>query len=519
MSLPNADLIFKNANVITIDPKQPEADFVAFKGDKIIFIGWKKQLNDFTGPGTKIIDCAGKTLLPGFNDAHCHIFSFLKKLTSIDLSPPKIKSINDIKAVIKAKADITTPGKWISGTDYNEFYLAEQRHPTRWEIDEVAPNNPVILSHRSLHGCVLNSLALTLAGINIDTAELPGTMIDRDVTRGGEPNGFLVEMVGYIREHVMPPISDIELHSGIKLINEQYLSQGLTSLQDATFVNDLKRWQHYQSFKDRGLLKSRVYMMTGTETVKEFLNAGLRFGDGDEYLRLGAVKIVPSMISDKLHPSQEELNSLALHMHNVGFQLAIHGVQTALVDAIMCTYEYLQHNVYDFNTRRHRIEHCSECPPNLMERLKKLHPVIVTHPSFTYYNGDRYLATVEKEVMPWLYRTASMVKSGLNVAGASDSPIVPNSPIMGIYSAVTRLTSSGQILNPSERLTANQVLKMYTLNAAYASHEEKIKGSITPGKLADIVILSKNPTLVTPEEIKDIKVQMTVIGGKIVWEG
>ena len=517
--MPPADLIFKNADILTIDPKQPMAEFVAVKGDKIIFAGLKEQINEFIGPNTKVIDCAGKTLMPGFNDAHCHIFSLLRKLTGIDLSPPKIKSIDDIKAVIKAKADNTPPGQWISGTDYNEFYLAEKRHPTRWEIDEVAPNNPVILSHRSLHGCVLNSMALALAGINIETAELPGTMIDRDITRGGEPNGFLAEMLGYLREQVMPPISDSELHAGIKLANEQYLSQGLTSLQDATFVNDLKRWQHYQYFKNENLLKSRVYMMIGIGTAKEFQNAGLGFGAGDVNLRLGAVKIVPSMISDKLHPSQEELNYLALHIHNAGFQLAIHGIQTELVDAIICTYEYLQRHTSDFKTRRHRIEHCSECPPQLMERIKKLHPVVVTHPSFTYYSGDRYLATVPENVVQWLYRIGSLVKSGLTVAGASDSPIVPNSPLMGIYGAVTRETLSGKIMNQSERLTINQVIALYTINAAYASHEEKIKGSITPGKLADLVILSKNPTLVPPEEIKDIKVQMTVIGGKVVWEG
>ena len=515
----NADLIFKNADVITVDLKQTEADFVAVKGDKIIFVGFKEQINDFTGSDTKVIDCAGKTLVPGFNDAHCHIFSFLRKLTSLDLSPPKIKSIDDIKAVIKAKADRTPRGEWISGTDYSEFYLAEKRHPTRWEIDEVAPNNPVILSHRSLHGCVLNSMALTLAGINIETAEFPGTMIDRDVTRGGEPNGFLAEMLGYLRERVMPPISDSELHSGIKLANAQYLSKGLTSLQDATFVNDLKRWQQYQYFKEERLLKSRVYMMTGTETMKEFQETGLSFGAGDKNLKLGSVKIVPSMISDQLHPSQEELNSLVLHTHNAGFQLAIHGVQSELVDAIICTYEYLQRYAPDFTARRHRIEHCSECPPGLMERLKKLRPIVVTHPSFTYYSGDRYLATVPENVVPCLYRIGTMVKSGLTVAGASDSPIVPNSPLMGIYGAVTRETSSGKILNQSERLTVNQVLALYTINAAYASHEEKIKGSITPGKLADMVVLSKNPTLVPPEEIKNIKVQMTVIGGKIVWEG
>jgi hypothetical protein len=517
--MPIADVIFKNANVITIDQKQPAAEFVAVKSDKIVFTGSKDQSDDFTGPGTKVIDCAGKTLIPGFNDAHCHIFSFLRKLTSIDLSPPKIKSIGDIKAVIKAKADNTPQGEWISGTDYNEFYLAEKRHPTRWELDEVAPNNPVVLSHRSLHGCVLNSTALALAGINIDTAEFPGTMIDRDVTRGGEPNGFLVEMVGYLREHVMPPISDSELQAGIKLANAQYLSQGLTSLQDATVVNDMKRWQHYQSFKDRGLLKIRVYMMTGFETIEEFRSAGLGFYSGDDKLRLGAVKIVPSMISNTLHPSQDELNSLALHTHNAGFQLAIHGVQTELVDAIICTYEYLHCHVPDFSARRHRIEHCSECPPGSMERLKKLHPVIVTHPSFSYYSGDRYLATVEEDVIPWLYRIGSMVKNKLTVAAASDSPIVSNNPLMGIYGGVTRKTSSGKILNQTERLDVNQMLALYTINAAYASHEEKIKGSITPGKLADLVILSKNPTLIAPEEIKDIKVQMTIIGGKVVWEG
>jgi len=517
--MPNADFIFKNADVVTVDIKQPAANFVAVKGDKIIFAGLNNQINEFTGPNTKVVDCAGKTLVPGFNDAHCHIFSFLRKLTGIDLSPPKIKSINDIKTVIKDKVGKTPPGEWISGTDYNEFYLAEKRHPTRWEIDEVAPDNPVMLSHRSLHGCVLNSMALTLAGINIMTPEPPGTLIDRDVDRGGEPNGFLVEMLGYIREHVMPPISDTELQSGIKLANEQYLSQGLTSLQDATFVNDLKRWHRYQRFKDEGLLKSRVYMMTGIETVKEFQNAGFSFGTGNEHLRLGAVKIVPSMISDQLHPSQEELNSLALRMHNAGFQLAIHGVQSELVDAIICTYEYLQGQASDFSARRHRIEHSSECPPQLMERLKKLRPVIITHPSFSYYSGERYLATMEEDVVKWLYRIGTMVKEGLIVAGASDSPIVPNSPLMGIYGGVTRKTSSGKILNQAERLTANQALALYTINAAYASHEEKIKGSITPGKLADMVILSNNPALVPVEEIKDIKVQMTVIGGKVVWEG
>ena len=517
--MPAADLIFKNVNVITVDPNQPTAEFVATKGNKILGLGPKERINDFTGPGTKLVDCGGKTMTPGFNDAHCHIFSFVRTLTSIDLSQPKIKSIRDIQSVIKEKAGKTSPGNWIIGTDYNEFYLAEKRHPTRWELDEVAPDNPVILSHRSLHGCVLNSRALSLAGITIETPEPPGTMIGRDIDRGGEPNGFLVEMLGYIREKVMPPISGEELDRGIKLANEEYLSQGLTSLQDATVVNDLKRWQHYRHFKEQGLLKSRVYMMTGTETMKEFQTAGLFFFDGDENLRLGAVKIVPSMISDKLHPSQEELNALVLKAHQAGFQVAIHGIQTELIDAILNTYEDLQQRLPDFSVRRHRIEHCAECSPQAMQRLKKLNPVIVSHPSFTYFSGDRYLATVSKDIIPWLYRIGKMVKNGLIVAGASDSPIVPNSPLMGIYGAVTRITSSGQKMSQIERITAYQALTLYTFNAAYASHEEDIKGSISAGKLADLVLLSDDATLAPPEKIKDIKVQMTVIGGKIKWEG
>jgi len=517
--MPAADLIFTNANVITVDPAKPSADFVAVKEDKILFTGSKENLNIFTGPDTKFIDCGGAALTPGFNDAHCHIFSLLRTLTSIDLSRPEIKSIADIRAAVKEKVKTTPPGDWITGTDYNEFYLAEKRHPTRWEIDEVAPDNPVILSHRSLHGCVLNSKALELSGITIATPEPPGALIDRDVNRGGEPNGFLAEMLGYIREHVMPPITGQHLDAAIRLADEQYLARGITSLQDATIVNDFTRWRHYQHFKERGLLHSRIYMMTGIDNVKEFLDAGLRFFAGDGHLRLGSVKIVPSMVSDKLHPSPHELEALVLPTHRAGFQLAIHAVQTEMVDAIIRTYEYLQASVPDFDARRHRIEHCSECPPQIMNRLKKLNPVVVSHPSFTYYSGDRYLATVEKEIIPWLYRIGTMTKSGLTVAAGSDSPIVPNSPLMGIYAAVTRKTSSGKLLGVEERLTAAQVLKMYTLNAAYASHEENIKGSITAGKLADFVLLSANPLLVAPEMVPDIKVSMTVIGGKIVWEG
>lgn len=515
--MPTADTILTNANIITVDLEQPAAQLVAVKSGKIVFTGSRDRLADWRGVGTRVVDCAGKTLVPGFNDAHCHIFSFIRKLLSVDLSSPAVKSITDIKTAIKQKAQNTPPGEWIQGTDYNEFMLREKRHPTRWELDEVAPAHPVVISHRSLHACVLNSRALTLAGINTESPEPPGARIGRDI-HTGEPDGLLVEMLGFIREQVMPPISGDELDRGVRLADEQYLAQGLTSLQDATYVNDLKRWHHYEHFKAGNRLKSRVYMMAGTETVKEFQAAGMEFGWGDEQLRLGAVKIVPSLVSGQLYPPQPVLQELVLNAHRAGFQVAIHAVQEKLLEAIIGIYEYVKEQAPDFGKRRHRIEHCAECTPGLQERIQRLGVLVTTHPSFAYYSGDRYLATVSPDIIPYLYPIKSLVDRGLVVAGASDSPVVPNNPLMGIYGGVTRQTSSGQRMTPEQCVTARQVLAFYTINAAYNSFEEQMKGSITTGKLADMVLLSADPTTVAPEQIKDINVEMAMIDGRIVWE-
>lgn len=515
--MPAADLILKNAHVITMDSHQPMAQLVAAKNGRIAFVGDNGALDEWQGPRTKVIDCAGKTVTPGFDDAHCHIYSFVRKLLSIDLSEPSIKNINDIRTAIKRKVGKTPPGDWITATDYNDFTLAERRHPTRWELDEVAPDNPVVLSHRSLHACVLNTKALELAGINIASPEPPGAFIGRRET-DGEPNGLLVEMLGYIREKIMPAMDGEELERGIKLANEQYVSVGLTSLQDATFVNDLKRWHYQQYFKVEGMLKPRVYMMFGKETMPQFRSNRMGFGSGSHYLRLGGMKIVPSMISDKLHPQREEMIEQILTAHRAGFQVAIHAVQEKLVDAIVGIYEVVKEQSPDFVTRRHRIEHCAECPPQTLERIKRLGLIITTHPSFAYYSGDRYLATVAPTTIPYLYPMKSFIESGLVVAAASDSPVTNNNPIMGIYGGVTRTTSSGKKMSPEQCISAQQVLAMYTINAAYASHEEHIKGSITPGKYADMIVLSGDPTTCPPEKIRDIHTEITVIGGEVAWE-
>lgn len=512
-----ADIILKNANVITMDAVEPAARTVAINGDKISAVDVNDELGSLTGSNTRIIDCRGKTVVPGFNDAHLHLFSLIKKLLSIDLSPAAVRSVVDIKAAIRQKATHTPAGTWLSGTDFNEFYLEEKRFPDRWDIDEVAPDHPVVLSHRSLHACVLNSLALKLAGIGMETPEPPGARIERDLATG-EPNGILYEMLGYVRGNVAPPLSDEELEEGIKLANRQFLAYGITSVQDATYKNGLDRWQIVKRFKDSGKLHSRVSMMTGADTYRDFLEEGLTTGSGDNQLRLGAVKLILTETAGEIHPPPDELKQLALDCHCAGFQLAFHAEEENVVAAAIDTLEYIDNEVVIFG-RRHRIEHCSECPPHLLERLAKLGTAIVTQPPFIYYSGERYLATVAPSQLPWLYRIRSPLEKGVVVAGSSDTPVVPCNPLAGIYAAVTRKAESGQTLLPEEAVNPKDALAMYTVNAAYTSFEEDTRGSITPGKLADIVVLSDDPTRVPAEQIKDIKAEMTIIGGEVVWEG
>jgi predicted amidohydrolase YtcJ len=512
----SADLILKNANVITMDPVCPAAELVAIKGNRILLVATSEGLEQVRGARSKIIDCHGKTVVPGFNDAHCHIFSFIRKLGSLDLSPSSVRSIADIKVAIRRQVQSLPPGNWLTGDGYNEFYLAEKRHPNRRDLDEVAPHHPVVLAHRSLHACVLNSLALSLAGITRETPEPPGALIERELETG-EPSGLLFEMLGYIRERVVPPLSEEELAEGMALANQHYLSMGITSVQEASATNDLARWQTLQQLKAGGKLKSRVFMMFGIDALNQFQEAGLAFGSGDSQLRLGGVKLMLNETTGQLPLSSPELNQQALDAHRAGFQLAIHCIEPSTVEAAIAALEYISGRS-SLAGRRHRLEHCSECPPRLLKRLSRLKAVVVTQPPFIYYSGERYLATLSPTELRWLYRLKSFLDDGLVVAASSDSPVVPDNPMVGIYGAVTRRAESGQPVLTRECISAQQALAMYTVNAAYASFEEGIKGVIAPGKRADIVVLSDDPLKSPLERLKDIRVEMTIIDGKVEWE-
>ena len=514
MSATCADLVLQNAEVITCDRKIPGGNAVAIRGSRIINVGNVADMP--INSKTRLIDCQGLTLVPGFNDSHCHIFAFARKLTSLDLSPASARSIEEIKKIIHRTAESTPRGSWITGTDYNEFYLREGRHPTRWDLDEAAPDHPVIIYHRSLHACVLNSLALKIIGITGETEEPPGGMIDRDLETG-DPNGILFEMNNYIRTRIPDSLTKSEMEQKIALVNQIYLSHGITSLTDASVSNDLEQWHNFKKLKEENRLQSRLCVMPGCAFLADFVREGLITGSGDDAFRTGSLKIVLSEATGHLNPPQDELNHLVQDASRAGFQVAIHAVEKNTVAAAIQAFESVNRNV-SAEKRRFRLEHCSECPPELRDRLVNLHAVIVSQPPFVYYHGERYLAQVPAETRQWLYPFNSLLHNGLIVAASSDSPVVSVNPLSGIYAAVTRRAESGQILNPAENISPQEALEMYTINGAYASFEEEIKGSISPGKLADLVLLNANPLHIEPEKIREIRVEMTIIGGQIVWE-
>jgi predicted amidohydrolase YtcJ len=516
MSKSTADFILANAKVITCDRSRPQAEAVAVRGKYIILVGTNQEIKQFKGEKTRIIDCQGNTLVPGFNDAHCHIFPLLRKLFSLDLSPGAVRSIQDIQRIIRGKALFSPKGRWISGFNYNEFYLEEKRHPTRRDLDEATSNHPVILYHRSSHACVLNTYAMKLIGITGETEEPEGGVIDRDLETG-EPNGIFYEMGSYIRDRIESPLSSEEIEWGISEVNKNLLSLGITSIGEASVSNDMNQWLTYRRLIDSGKITSRIYMMAGWQNIDQFKKAGLVTGKGDDKLRIGSLKIVLSEARGSLLPPQDELNNIVLEANRTGFQVAIHGVEQTTMEAATAALEFSREQ-FPENKIINRVEHGSECPPGIRQRLSRLKAMVVSQPAFIYYSGERYLSQVDPKVQPWLYPFKSLMEAGVLVAGSSDSPIVPCNPLVGIYAAVTRKSETGQVVTGSESLIPQQALEMFTLNGAYASSEKHIKGTLSSGKLADIVMLNADPLLSPPELIKDISVQMTIQDGEVVWE-
>ncbi len=509
------DLILFNANVITMDPLYPKAGGVLIKDGKILSATTADALKKWDKIRAIKIDCKGKTILPGFIDAHLHLHALAESHVTLNLEPShNVRSIADIQTKISDYSQKLPAGVWIRGRGYNEFHLAEKRHPNRWDLDQVMSTHPVKLTHRTGHAHVLNSLGLKMVGVSIETPDPPDGLIDRNANTG-EPTGLLFRMGDFLSKKI-PPLENDQLDLGIKIANDELLSQGITSIQDASSHNGMEQWKMFRRWKEKGFLKPRVVMMLGVENFSTYNKEDFETQLDKVQLRVGGVKIILDEPTGRLHPAQSELNEMVLRIHEAGFQACLHAVQENAVEAASSAIEYALKKS-PRRDHRHRIEHCSVCSPSLAKRLAASGIMVVTQPSFIHYGGDRYLQTVPSEELKHLYPIKTLLEKGVKVAASSDCPIAPANPLIGIYAAASRMTESGEKVQSEEKVTPEEALRMYEENAARATLDEGMKGSISPGKLADLVVLNEDPTKAPIDELKDIKVEMTILNGHVVW--
>ncbi len=497
-----------------MDDRRPRAEAVAISDGRVTWTGASSEARALTGSSTTVIDCAGGTLIPGFHDAHIHLLAYASSLAGVDCHPGAATSIEGINSAIRIRASTTMAGKWIRAWGYDESALAERRHPTRWDLDDAAPDHPVRLNHRSGHACVLNSVALDRVGIHPETPEPLGATIARDLN-SGLPSGLLLEMDDYL-DRVMPPLSAQELDSSLHRASHRLLTRGITSIQDATHTNSVGKWELFQGFTRSPYSTPRVTLMPDHRCVGDFSERGLNFGTGDAALRLGHAKIMVTASSGLQHPSPVELAGIVSDCVASGFPVAVHAVESGVVrsaaGAIGAGVELPS------RIPSHRIEHCSECPPEVLRQVALSGATVVTQPGFVYASGDRYLETVDEEMQPHLYPIAALVRGGTPVAFGSDAPVVDPNPMPAVYSSVTRLTTSGSPLGLHQALDFGTALRAYTLGPAEASGVAESLGSLTPGRIADIVLFEEDIESVDPEALPSLRPAMTMMDGKVVSE-
>ena len=531
-----------NANVPTMQPERPRAEAVAVAEDRIIAVGSNSDIRHLSSVHTQMVDCSGLTLLPGFNDAHCHLPGLARRLQDLDCSQQRAQSIPVLQALVRewaalrqAQAEQRPPGNhpglvegWVRGHGYDDLRMSEGRHPNRWDLDVAAPENPVWLEHRSGHASALNSRALELAGIHRETPDPPGGVIERDPTTG-EPTGTLFEMRSFLRQRLGNIRSPQEFEEGMRAAGQLLNRYGITSAQDAGADNGIERWRSFRQLQSNGALSCRITMFAGVGQLDELAREGLTYSSGDYWLRLGHAKIMLTLTSGALTPSAPELAASVAGAHSRGFPVAIHCIEE---EAIAAAVSVLAANRLHPHPNpppegegilvADRLEHCAEGTPRLIAAVRKSGASVVPNPGFLYHNGAAYRENVELRLLPHLYPAGALHRAGVAVAFGSDAPVIDPNPWPAIYSAVTRRDRDGRVLSSngsdaSQRVDVETALRMYTIAGATAEGWGAEKGTIAPGKLADLVLVNADPFATKPEDLAALEAVMTVVGGRVVW--
>jgi predicted amidohydrolase YtcJ len=514
-----ADLALVKAKVRTLNPSQPTAEAVAIRKDRIVKVGTNEEINPYIGKNTRVISLKGKTVVPGFIDTHIHVADFERFLMWLDLRD--VKSILGLQDSLRERAQKTSGGKWILGRGWNQSRFEEKRLPTASDLDSASPDNPVIFYHECAMMCVVNSKALELARITRLTPPPSGGAIDKDV-KTGELTGILRGSATNLVWKVVPETSEDELLQAVGLAFEKIMEAGVTSVH--WIVLSAIELSVVQKLLAQKKLPISVYLIVPVNLLDSVLTSGLlRFSDAK--LKVGGVKIFAdgylaartaallqpysddTSVRGELLCGQEEMNVSATKALRAGLQLVIHAMGDRAVDTALTTIERVS------KESRCRVEQAAVLNEGLIKRMKKQKVIVSVQPrvvvsEFSVWSATEHLGA---ERARWLFPLKTLIKEGVKVVGGSDCPMEPLNPLLGIQAAVTRQ------FFPEERITVGEALRMYTVDAAYSSGEENIKGSIETGKLADLTVLSHDPGKVPPNQIENIAVEMTIAGGKVVY--
>ena len=524
------DLVLYNANILTVDAAQPRAQAVAIAGGRFFAVGSNDDVRRLAKASTRQVDIDGKTVVPGFIDAHTHpSYAGIRHLRWVDCD---LRSIADIQEAIRERAAKTPAGDWVIGFKYDDTKTREGRKLTRDDLDAAASAHPVFIEHRGGHTAYVNSLALRRAEVSSSTADPEGGKFDRDPVTGLLTGGLRENATVPFRKLIPTTFTRDEMRQGVKLISQMMVRTGVTSVHDAEAApEDLLA---YQDAREAGELSFRVYCLMQYQFLDRMTAAGIRTGLGDDWLRVGAVKLVcDGSISERtarlmqpyvgrpndygiLVNTEEELYANARQAHEAGWQIGTHANGDAAIDIMLRIYERLQREM-PRKDPRYRLEHCTVVNPALIGRIRALGAIPTPFSTYVYYHGEK-MREYGAERLDWMFAVRSFLDAGIPVTQASDYPPGPFEPMMALRSEVTRTDSHGNVWGARQRVTVEEALRVGTLNGAYTSFEEDRKGSITAGKLADLVVLGRDPLKVDPMALIEIPIERTMAGGRWVHE-
>jgi predicted amidohydrolase YtcJ len=530
---PAADVILTNAKVWTVDPERPTAEAVAIIGDRIVAVGSAADIDRWRGSATKIIDGGGKLVVPGFNDAHVHFSDGGRQLDSVDLRDSS--SQEEFKKRIAARA-VRYPKEWMTGGEWDDQRWTPARLPTKELIDPVTPNTPVFVSRYDGHMVLANSLALRLAGVTKATKAPPGGEIVRDAN--GEPTGVLKDAAMDLVASKIPALSRTAETRAIRRAMAHAARLGVTSVQDmAVGYDDVSI---YSELADKNELGTRIYVAPPVANWQDQAKIGIRRAFGTPYLRMGALKgfadgslgsttayffepytdnpKTRGLLADDMIPLSKMRDRL-IGLDAAGLQSCVHAIGDEAISDVLDLYQDVV-NKNGPKDRRFRIEHAQHMAAKDFERFRRLDVIASVQPYHAIDDGRWAEKRIGPERAKTTYAFRTFLNNKVRLAFGTDWPVAPLNPILTIYAAVTRETLDGK--NPDgwyseQKVKVGEAVEAYTMGSAYAEFQEKEKGSITPGKLADMILLSDDIFAIKPDAIKDVTVQMTMVGGKVIY--